>query len=64
MYSFTRSEGLVHIHTSARPKECIACVRTDAFEVIWQESRREAIEEMRAAVTRTSTRPDNSKEAG
>jgi len=53
-YTFTRSEGLVHIHAPADPKACVACVRADAFEIIVHETRRQVIQEMRLAVERSS----------
>ncbi len=54
-YTFTRSEGLVHIHAPANPQQCVACVRIDAFEIVWHEARQEAIQQMRAAVERSSS---------
>jgi hypothetical protein len=49
-YLFTKSEGNVHIRMASRPTSCVACVRADAFEIVWQESRKAAIAEVMALV--------------
>lgn len=53
-YTFSRSEGLVHIHAPADPKGCVACVRADAYEIIVHETRRQVLQEVAAAVRRST----------
>lgn len=44
-YIFTQSEGLTHIRLRARPKDCVACIRTDAYMIVVEETRRAALAE-------------------
>lgn len=56
-YVFTRSEGMVHIRLRADPVRCLACVRADAFEIVWTEALREAMAAARRVAGSPMTEP-------
>ena len=49
-YTFDRGPGLVHIRR--KDGQCIADVRTDAFEIVWAEAKREGHREALEAAQR------------
>ena len=51
-YIIDRGIGIAHIRLAANPKDCIACVRLDALELLYHHIRAEVVAEVREMVER------------